>query len=306
MWVLDEVPLLFSASILIVLIALVATGLAKHRVQDGFSGIFTTSSFVGNDPLGKFAYTIKTAFLFRFLPVLIFIMYNFIWLNADVFYRYTTPFASMHDGAPATTSILLDYTSATPILVIVKSIINGHWRVAVCSILSLLSTVPPIVASGIFVSTPILNGIAISISPINFWAMFIWLFVSLFCLITLRPPPKYRLPRIVRTMSDVMSYCYASQILDDLSPDGKPVFSVQEKGDERIHLESRIHLAKKEYQFGLYLDKYGKEHMGFDVAVRDDANGRPVEVKRFKPPRGIHGFGLSWQWRRAKLLKPTA
>ncbi len=75
------------------------------------------------------------------------------------------------------------------------------------------------------------------------------------------------MPRNV--VGDVLSYCYASRILDDLGPNKKPIFSAQDIGDERVYLESRIYLAKKQYQLGMYLGKDGKRHFGFDVALRE-------------------------------------
>jgi hypothetical protein len=79
-----------------------------------------------------------------------------------------------------------------------------------------------------------------------------------FCLVVVRPPPKYRLPRRIISINEVFSYCYQSRLLDDIGVDGKPVFSAQDIGEGREHLEARIHLAKKEYQFGLYLGKDGR------------------------------------------------
>jgi hypothetical protein len=109
-----------------------------------------------------------------------------------------------------------------------------------------------------------------------------------FCLVVVRPPPKYRLPRRIISINEVFSYCYQSRLLDDIGVDGKPVFSAQDIGEGREHLEARIHLAKKEYQFGLYLGKDGRRHMGFDVASRDDGN---LRVTKFY---GGRGFRKDW------------
>jgi hypothetical protein len=103
-----------------------------------------------------------------------------------------------------------------------------------------------------------------------------------------------------------LSYCYASRIFDDRGPDGKPIFSAQDIGDERIHLESRIHLAKKKYEFGLYLGKDGKRHMGFDVSTRNDENGKQVTVTRFDPGAGIRGLWYKMYWRQPRVLRTSA
>jgi hypothetical protein len=91
-------------------------------------------------------------------------------------------------------------------------------------------------------------------------------------------------------------------MLDDVSPDGKPVFSAQAADEDRIHLESRIHLAKNKYEFGLYLGKDNVRHMGFDVAfrndagvaVKDDASGQHV-VTKIDPGRGgVYAGFFTW------------
>jgi hypothetical protein len=122
-------------------------------------------------------------------------------------------------------------------------------------------------------------------------------------LLMARPPPGYRLPRPVRTITDVLSYCYASRFLDDRGPDGKPIFSAQDIGDERVHLELRIHLSKKEYEFGSYLGRDGKRHIGFDVSARNDEAGREVRVTKFDPGVGIHGL---WYKRQPRVSHSSA
>ena len=53
---------------------------------------------------------------------------------------------------------------------------------------------------------------------------------------------------------------------------GTPLFFVPDATDERIHLVSRIHLAKRKYQLGLYLGNDGRRHLGFDVAERQNVS----------------------------------
>jgi hypothetical protein len=284
-------------STLIVVLALTITGLVDHRVQEGFYSTFSTFT----TSIQEFA-TITDPFIYRFLPVLLMSAFNLLWVNADSFYRNFQPFAGMKDGGSATSTILLDYPSSPPVLVQIKAATNGHWQVVIFSLLSLGSSAPPIVATGVFVSTATSFGYTVSIEPVNFWAIFVILCIYIFCLIIARPTPGYRLPRYVNSISDVLSYCYASRILDDLSADGKPIFSAQDTNEERIHLESRIHLAKQEYEFGLYLGKDGKRHLGFDVAVREDATRRQVHVTKIDPGTGVYlGFGTLWL-RRPKVV----
>ncbi len=313
----DEFLALFAVSGTIIIV-LTIIGLASHRVQAGFDSDFENwtgvpyisratsdqgiSTFLGVQGISSFLEVLQ----FRFLPVEFFVLFGLIWVNADIFYRVMQPYAGMEDPSPVTENLLLDYPSCAPGIIFIKAVSNKHWRVALFSLLALLSTAPPILATGVFISTPSTNGYVISIAPLNFWACFGILGIYLICTFLVRPTPAYRMPRNVVGLGDVLSYCYASRVLDDLGPDQKPIFSAQDIGDERVHLESRIHLAKKQYQLGMYLGKDGKRHFGFDVAVRNDSSGKQVYVTKLDPGFGLRGLSGTWYWRRPKLVKDKA
>jgi hypothetical protein len=288
-FLLNDPLLALYAAVVTTVLGLTITGLVDERIQNAFNSIFSTWT------LDKTSHPIEIidnwaeGFRYRFLPVFFMTLFNALWLRADMFYRWTEPFSRMDRGSDAKNSILLDYTSCPPIIVTYKALTNLHWRVAMFSTLALISTAPPIIATGVFISTPTTYGYSISIEPINFWACFSFLIFYFICLGIVRPPPSYRLPRSVRTIADILSYCYASKLLDDLGPDGTPVFAPQAKDDERCHMKYRICLMKKKYQFGLYLGKDGKRHIGFDVKERDEGQ-QVVEVIKFDPGLGLRGF----------------
>jgi len=73
-----------------------------------------------------------------------------------------------------------------------------------------------------------------------------------------------------------MLFCCSSSILDDTIHD-KPVFS-QRLLPKSIQLESRIHLAKQDYHFGLYQGKDGRRHLEFDVAESQGSAGPSIFV----------------------------
>jgi hypothetical protein len=290
--ILQDLPLVLIGSVLIVSIALTIIGLAKHRVQNGYKGhVFST--FTIDENFASLDY-FQEGFRYRFLPVLLMYAFSHIWRSADWYYRATQPYAGMSEAAPATQNLLLDYPSNLPVLVTIKAVKNHHWRVAFYSALSLASSAPPIVAAGIFTVTSIGTHLIVSIQEVRFWASFSIIILYLFCLIGVRPPPRYRLPRRITSINDVFSYCYQSRLLDDIGVDGKPVFSAQDIGEGKDHLEARIHLAKKEYQFGLYLGKDGRRHMGFDVSSRD--NGREQVTKFYEGCGFRNGQLLSPEW----------
>ncbi|KUJ06722.1 uncharacterized protein LY89DRAFT_692331 [Mollisia scopiformis] len=290
-FLLNDALLMTYAAVIITVLALIITGLIEKRIQHAFNSVFSTWVLDKTSQPIEIIDNWAEGFKYRFLPVFFTTLFSALWIRADVFYRWTEPFSRMDKGADAKSSILLDYTSYTPVFVTFKALMRCHWRVAMFSALALISTAPPIIATGVFISTPTDYGYSISIEPINFWACFSFLILYLICLPVVRPPPSYRLPRSVRTIADVLSYCYNSKLVDDLGTDGKPIFSPQEKDDERVHMKYRICLTKKMYHFGLYLGKDGKRHIGFDVGTRDEGD-QPINVIKFNP-----GFGMRGLWR---------
>ena len=260
--------------------------------------------FTTPDPLNN--YNIVEGFFFRFLPVTFMgPWFTLLWNNADYFYRHTEAFANMDTASPASSNILLDYPSSMPILVTVKAACDSHWRVALFSLLSLTASVPPIVASGIFVgtsdtATPF--GFTEHIQPGAFWTSFSILLIYLLCIPLARPTPAYRLPRCVGTIVDTVQLSYASRLFTEKLPlplhhhqDSVPIFSVQDATDERIHL------AKRNYQFGLYRGNDGRRHLGFDVAERQNASGGLEYVDRVDAGRALY---WGWERRRRVFRKP--
>jgi hypothetical protein len=182
MFFLNDVPLALYASVLVIVIALCILGLVDHRVQDGFNSTFAAYTFDTADPEIGILENMKHTLLYGFLPVFLMSSFSSLWVSADLFYRITEPFAGMNDAATATLTILLDYPSCAPGLVSLKAVMNGHWRVALFSILSLAATAPPIIATGVFVATPKATGYFVSMEPVNFWASFVILVgIFLFC-----------------------------------------------------------------------------------------------------------------------------
>ena len=202
----------------------------------------------------------------------------------------------MDDAAPASSNNLLDYPSCTPIAIIIKALGNGHWRVAVSSLFSVLGRIPPVLAIRIFENAND-GDFLVRIKPANFWTTFTFLMIFFVCLPLARPTAAFRLPRPIHSLSDLLCFCYASRMFDDKILD-KPAFSVQDPTDERVHLESRIRLAKQKYQFGLYLGKDGRRHLGFDVAERQISSGQLVSVDKLDPGRALYlGPGILWRKR---------
>ena len=248
----------------------------------------------------------EVAFFYRFLPSEVFALFSNLWIVADAFYRSTEPFAGMDKAMPATSSLLLDYPSSMAIAITYKAMSNGHWRVAIFSLYSLLATAPPIVAAGIFISTPSQTAYTITIQPVNFWFCYTVLILNLISIPLARPSVAYRLPHTIINFADILSYCYASSILDD-TVFNELVFSAQEPTDERVHLVSKVQLAKRRYRFGIYKDRDGGKHLGFDIdAQREGPSGLEETVSSVRPGRAIYsGFFSPWYFRNPEIIGRT-
>ena len=232
-------------------------------------------------------------FIFAFCPSFVMSLFTILWINTDNFYRTVQPIAGMYKRAPAHKSILLDYVQCPPIIAIPKAALNKHWRVTWVCLLALSANAGPIVAAGIFVSSPVEGGFLVKASPLNLWFILSLLIIYLVTLPFVFPQPKHRLPRQILTIADMICYCYASKLVND------KMFCVQKRDDEKIHLESQVYLGKKSYEFGLYKGTDGRRHIGMDIV--DPEN--PIDA--CDPGRSIQVNLIGWRWwfRKPMVLK---
>ncbi|KAL9622652.1 MAG: hypothetical protein Q9160_002962 [Pyrenula sp. 1 TL-2023] len=92
-------------------------------------------------------------FLYIFLPSFLVGIFNFIFLPAEKVFKAMQPLANMDKGGPtasANETLLLDYITDFPPIVVIKALKRYHFRVAWFTLLSLLSSSAPIVPGGIF------------------------------------------------------------------------------------------------------------------------------------------------------------
>ena len=299
--------LLYDISLLIFFLLAVAAlagaifALVNHKIQKSFLHVskyrgFASDFHLFGDPKAngtRSTFNIESAFLFNFLPTLLVIVFNILWLNTNVYYQYTEPFARMQQATTGPESLLLNYPATPPVVITLKAAMNGHFRVAIFSLFDLLGPATTIVATNIFVSTPAQIGYNIKTQAFNFWFCFSAVSLYLVAIPFARPTPAYRLPRAILNIADLLSFCYASHIFDD-KIEGHSIFSVQDPTDSQIHLQSKIHLSKQEYQFGVYEGKDRQKHLGFDVAGRGDRESSNCFVDFVYPGRQLY---LSPGWR---------
>ena len=242
--------------------------------------------------LGSFV----THFTWLFLPSFLFAAIGSAFLNADLFYRNMQPLCGMDRANLAEENLLLDYLSTDPVTTIIKALNNSHWRVAWHAFLAIHITIPPILAGRVFLPASTTNGYEIHIDQNSLYLLVSLLGLYCISFYFVRPPDRFRAPRIIFNVLDLVSYCYMSTVKDNAE------FCVQEPDDREIHLVSKVHLAKRRYQFGMYLGLDGHRHMGFDVSEWRTPEGEvyyPVDT--FNPCSAFYGGFINWYFRTPRI-----
>ncbi|KAJ5772265.1 hypothetical protein N7520_002794 [Penicillium odoratum] len=240
---------------------------------------FVAVSFVNNAIKGGFPPKLPTLpsisafsssnFLYSFIPGLI---GNFLFLALqpiDLYFRALQPFVDLSapNGASADKSILLAYPSALPIQVTMQAIINGHWRVAWLSFISLVSIAIPILAGGIFIALwyPSDNDVRISAVMPAYYTLIAFCALYAVSFVVVWPGRRRYLPHDISTLSDLMSFLYQSPLLAD-----KLLREPRSKTDlvTRLIVAPPSERLRPMYGFGIYVGRDGKEHLGIDRFTR--------------------------------------
>jgi hypothetical protein len=229
--------------------------------------------------------------IFQFFPTFFVSYYTWFWQDVDHFAQSTQPFKGMSSPGPASENLLLDYTTLPPLVVTYVALKNEHKRVAWTSFMAVLQRLLPIITAGATTIVPGNTNSTVYASKPLFIFIVVWL--GLYCfLIPLEifgwPLSRHnvdrRLPRSYSSISDLLSWVYASKLLR--KDDGTP-FEVPLKGPKakQWYMTTRLMLVPQHndqdsatYSFGLYesTKHKGIMCMGFDVA----SNVSPVEVGR--------------------------
>lgn len=210
---------------------------------------------------------------FRFLPAFFAAQSSIYWAVVDKWFRRAQIFASMRSPCSADKSLFLEYPYDLPVLVTSKALRNKHWKVAWFSAVSLSASFLPTLAGGIFTATlsqDAGNVYDITVAPKSLIATFVLLSIHTLTIPLTWHGGKRRIPRPWLSIGDVVAMCYRSYMLR------ADAFDYPEPDDRRIHMQSRIHLAKEEYAFGKFVGTDGEEHIGFDIANLRQEDGRVV------------------------------
>ncbi|KAJ4549982.1 hypothetical protein HRR78_004793 [Exophiala dermatitidis] len=201
------------------------------------------------------------------IPAMVNSLINQLWFSAGVFYRASAPLAGMFVPRDARENILLDYLSPNSVTTIVVGVGNRHWRVVWFTLLTIVAPYLSAFAVNIFQLSRGDHADQLTILPTNLYISLAAISLYAISCILARPPIEYRFPRMVLSIADLLSYCYDSSLMT------APEFSVQDPDDEEIHLQSKIHLAKRKYHFGFYKGTDGMRHLGFDANDSSSGSG---------------------------------
>lgn len=208
-------------------------------------------------------------FLYSFIPSIIGLLLYIFFQPFDMAMRKLQPWADLSspNGAPASESLLLEYTALLPISCTIAAIRNRHYRVAGLSLLSFLFILLPILAGGLFfpLTTPNRQVRMIPNLPC-FYIILGLLVLYLIGLITLIPNRRtMHLPHAVGCLAEIFSFTYASGMMTDA-----PFRAPKSKADLVSRLEAvRAKGGVNHYGFGAYKAADGTEVLGIDKMGRN-------------------------------------
>ncbi|KAJ5111035.1 hypothetical protein N7532_001570 [Penicillium argentinense] len=236
---------------------------------------FVAVSFIDNAIKGGFPPKLPTLpsvsafsssnFLYSFVPALIGNFLFLAWQPVDLYFRALQPFEELSapSGASADKSILLSYPSSLPLQITMQAIINGHFKVAWISFMSIVFIAIPILSGGVFIALwyPSHQDVRISSLMPAFYSLIAFCALYAVSFLAIWPGRRRHLPHDITTLADLMSYFYQSPLLAD-----KLLREPRSKTD----LVTRLIVAPPSerllpmYGFGIYVGRDGKEHLGID------------------------------------------
>lgn len=261
-WFLQDTFLIaWIATAIVLLVAFIVVSFVRHAVRDGFVPLLTSSTnSLGFSPAD---------FLYSFIPSLIGLIFFLLWQSIDMYFRALQPFSNLANprGTSAAESVLLNYTSCSPVAVTVKAAAAGHYKVAWLSFVSLLSVTLPILGGGIFTAQYFTSKQEVRVAACMpaFYALlgFVILYATSFLFIW--PTQRRHLPHDIKTLADLISFVYQSPMLNDAAFKGP-----RSKTDLVTRLLSAPPGEKTQprYAFGVFRGRDGKEHLGIDRLQR--------------------------------------
>ena len=267
---------------IVLMIAFIVVSFVDHAVQRGFLPLLEAATTKqGFSPAD---------FLYGFIPSLIGMLLFLLWQPIDLYFRALQPFACLahRDGASAEQSLLLDYTACLPVEVTIKAFVNGHYKVAYISFISLLSMTLPILAGGVFTAQFVVasQDVRMIASMTGYYALVVFVAIYAVSFIVIWPTRKRRLPHDISTLGHLVSFVYQSSILTETA------FANPKSKTDLVTKLLGVPPGEKEiarYAFKVYVGRDAKEHLGIDRLerfTRFTAKGRIDHLRTGSPRRG--------------------
>ena len=139
----------------------------------------------------------------------------------DLVFRRLQPYVELSKigGSTADKTLLVDYSARLPLSASAVAASNSHFRVAILSLIPILTLPIPIIAGGVFWTQFYSTDLSIRVSAEMpaFYALcvFLGLYAVLLCLSY--PPRTHRLPHDSRCLAQLVSWLYMSRLLSDPS-----------------------------------------------------------------------------------------
>jgi hypothetical protein len=217
-------------------------------------------------------------FLYSFVPSTLGLLIYCGFRSLSLMLYQLAPWAALSntDGAIASESILLDYTSSIPLL---PALTNGHTLIAFISVIAPLTILLPILAGGLFFPIQFVPSNIVKMLPNlpSFYIIIVVLILAEIGLVIVAVSllgtgkrKRYHLPHSVSCLAEIISFVYASDLLHDAA-----FRAVRGKADLRARLVGRRErssgiLGPEEvrYGFGVFKSRDGGNHLGINMVRR--------------------------------------
>jgi hypothetical protein len=257
--------LLFWFSLVLVALAACIVGIVKDVPKAGFRLQFSTAR-------SQLLYAYGVRF-----PAVIFSS----WFstgslpNVDLDVRFSQSFKNMYQrDASVSEALLLDYVWGLPGVVTIDALKNSHWKVAWCSLVSLLAPSFPVLVANFFSSVITREEVRFKGGEALFYTIFCFLVVYFVTLVVAWPYRNRRLPRWCPSIADLMSLFYASKVMLSSSLDISGANVVKQ------HLESRLFLEESRFEAGVFTGVDGTKHFGVDYKfINGEETAHVVKVE---------------------------
>lgn len=226
-----------------------------------------------------------SVFVLVFLPTFCFGLMNNYWYQLDIWYRQLQPYMGLRQPSPASENLLLGYPCDLPVLITLRALGAGHWRLAFISMMPLVQRALQILAGSLLtVDTTTSNQyFHINVAATSFNAAVGMLCTYLILIPVFWPGLDRRLPILPLRIADSIALFYESTLVR------KDAFLPRRMNEQRWHMEYRLCLDERLYGFGIYPGRSKALHLGIDdvYGYHEDAKGLRF-VTPLKPPMRLY------------------